>query len=56
MTPDNLLIAFRKLGKEVTLDEVKAMVIQHDTANDGGLDFEEFRAVFFQEKPTPNLQ
>ena len=50
LTPENLLIAFKKLGKEVTLDEVKAMIRQHDAGKDGGLDFEEFRAVFFDDK------
>lgn len=47
ITPDNIVVAFSKLGLEVTLEETKEMVRKHDGADkDGAIDFEDFREVF----------
>lgn len=47
ITPDNIVVAFSKLGLEVTMEETKEMVRKHDGADkDGAIDFEEFREVF----------
>lgn len=47
---ENLLEAFQRLGRDYSEEEVKKMLQQHDLTKDGRLSFDEFKAIFEEER------
>ena len=43
ITPDNLLAAFSKFGRQVTKDEIDNIMHEHDLDKEGTIDLEEFK-------------
>jgi len=43
ITRKNIKDAFSKLGKEISDSELDKIMKEHDTSNDGSLQFDEFR-------------
>ena len=49
ISKDNINKAMSKMGKEVSEEEVEAMMATHDLKKDGQLSFEEFKYMFLHE-------
>ena len=47
---ENLQEAFQRLGRNYSEEEVKKMLQLHDTVKDGRLSFDEFKAIFYEER------
>ena len=47
ITAENIHFAFQKLGQEVSMEEIQAMIKKHDLTGDNCLSFDEFKAIFF---------
>ena len=50
ITEENILLAMQKLGRQISRKDVHDMIVQHDKTGDGMLSFEEFKAIFFDNK------
>jgi calcium-dependent protein kinase len=46
ITAEEMHFAFQKLGQQVPLTEVQALVQEHDSAKDGYISFDEFKDIF----------
>jgi calcium-dependent protein kinase len=47
ITPQNLRDAFAKSGKQLTEDEMRHILQEHDLEKNGILSFDEFRQIFY---------
>ena len=46
ITAQEMQYAFQKLGQNVPLSEIEALIKEHDQAKDGVIHFEEFKSMF----------
>ena len=46
ISSDNIHLAMQKLGLELPLEEVKAIIAKHDFDNDHTISFDEFKKIF----------
>jgi len=46
ITKENLTQAFKNMGKKLNNDEIEKILEEHDLAQNGVLDFEEFKTMF----------
>ena len=49
ITPENLKEAFAQAGKQLTDQDIKAILQEHDIVGDGRLNFDEFKQIFFDQ-------
>ena len=47
ITEENIKLAMQKLGREMDENEIHDMIKKHDLTGDGCLNFNEFKAIFF---------
>ena len=47
ITEENIVLAMQKLGQTMRREQVSEMIQKHDVTGDGMLNFDEFRAIFF---------
>ena len=50
ITPDNIREAFKQNGRELSVKQTKQILRDHDAIGDGQLNFDEFKAIFFDQK------
>ena len=50
ITPDNIREAFKQNGRELSVKQTKQILRDHDVIGDGQLNFDEFKAIFFDQK------
>lgn len=50
ITPNNLKEAFAKTGKILSDNEIASILEKHSFIDNGGLNFDEFRLVFFEDE------
>ena len=48
ITPENIREAFAVNGRDITDNQLNDILKNHDIVGDGRLNFEEFRAIFFE--------
>ena len=48
ITPDNIKEAFSQTGRELSAQQTRKILKDHDALGDGRLSFQEFKAIFFE--------